>query len=325
MTATLISGQSEWSMDRSDEGHRTYSITHKVKTNDAGDGPQVVLNTPGLPVPGSVWAFNNDLDSWAFCTGFMKIQKARDIQKDNPVKHWTVQQKFTTLNPKRCNTTNIENPLLEPMKVSGSFVKYTREVSKDRNGNAIQNSAFELLRGSIVEFDANRPTVKIQQNVASLGLDVFSPMVDTVNDASLWGLGARRIKLSNVSWERNYYGTCFAYYTRTFDFDIDFNTFDREALDEGTKALGRLDPTTGTWDSTSDFATGVPIDANNPLHFTRYKDKHGENSRVILDGSGVPIAGVGTGTGTGVETPGTIDIEYYGESNFLTLGIPTSL
>jgi len=317
MTATLLDGQSEWSMDRNDEGQRTYTITHKVVTDTSLDGPQVVLNTPGLPLPGSIWAYDNDIDAWAFCTGFMKIQKAPGNLKDNPVRNWRVTQKFSTIVPQRCNSTNIDNPLLEPMGVSGSFVKYTREATQDKDGNPIENSAHEMIRGPIVEFDANRPTVKITQNVATLGLDVFSGMVDTVNDAPLWGLSARKIKLSNVSWERLYHGNCFAYYSRAFDFDVDFNTFDRVALDEGTKALGRLDTTTGTWDSTSDFATGVPLDATNPLHFTRYKDKHGENARVILDGSGVPI--------TTMASAGTITIQKYAESNFLTLGIPTSL
>jgi|TARA_R110000824_G_scaffold395565_1_gene596321 hypothetical protein len=278
-------------------------------------------------MPGSTWAYGNDIDSWAFCTGSMKIAKAPGVVKDNPVRHWIVTQKFSTEIPKRCNTTTIDNPLLEPMGISGSFVKYTQEVMKDKDDNPVHNSAFELIRGPQVEFDANRPTVKVTQNIASLGLNVFSEMIDKVNDAPLWGLAARKVKLSNVSWERLYYGSCFAYYSRSFDFDINFDTFDRAVLDEGTKALGRLDPTTGAWDSTSDFATGVPIDADNPIHFTRYKDKHGENARVILDGLGVPITAIaGTGTGTGAASlAGTIDIQYYGEANFLSLGIPTSL
>jgi hypothetical protein len=328
MAATLISGQSQWSVDRNDEGQRVYSITHKVRTSTAQDGPQVVMNTPGLPTPGSTWSFDNDFDPWAFCTGYMKVAKDPKVTADSPVKFWQVSQKFSTIIPKRCNTTTIDNPLLEPMGVSGSFVKYTREVVKDKDGNAIKNSAHEMIRGPQVEFDHNKPTVQIKQNVAALGLDVFSAMIDKVNDSTLWGLGARRVKLSNVSWERNYFGACFAYYTRTFDFDVDFNTFDRVALDEGTKALGRLDVTAGTWDSTTDFADGVPLDADNPLHFTRYKDKHGENCRVILDGAGIPIgaaSGTGTGTGAGSEVPGEITIQYYQEANFLTLGIPTSL
>jgi len=316
MSASVTGGPVVTELDRDDEGHRVYKVVHRVKTTDIDDGPTIVMLASGLPVPGSVWSFGNDLDSWAFCTGFMRIRKAKEYREGEPPNHWTVEQKFTTLNPQRCNTTTIENPLLEPMKVSGSFVKYTKEVTQDKDGNPIENSAHETLRGAIVEFDNNRPTVRIEQNTASLGLNVFSQMVDTVNDAPLWGLVARTIKLSNVSWERLYFGSCSVYYKRIFEFDVDFTTFDRVALDEGTMALGRLNTATGTWDSTSEFAPGVPLDPDNPIHFSRVKDKQGEVKRIPLNGSGVPI--------DDIADVATIDIQYYSESNFLTLGIPTS-
>lgn len=316
MTASVIGGPVVMEMDRDDEGQRTFMVTHRVKTTDTLDGPSVVINASGLPVVGSFWAFGNDFDSWAFCTGFARVRQHQSVADGSPTYHWTVQQKFTTFSPTRCNTTTIDNPLLEPMKVSGSFVKYTKEVAYDRNGDFISNSAKEQIRGAIVEFDANRPTVRIEQNVASLGLNVFAGMIDTVNDAPLWGLSARMAKLSNVSWERLHFGSCSVYYKRIFEFDVDFTTFDRTTPDEGTMALGRLDTTTGTWDSTTDFATGVPLDPDNPLHYSRVKDKHGENKRILLNGSGVPA--------TTPASVGTIDIEYYAESNFLTLGIPTS-
>lgn len=316
MTASVIGGPVTQELDRDDDGNRTYMVTHRVKTTDVDDGPSVVMTASGLPSPGSFWQFGNDYDAWAFCTGFARVRKHQSVTEGSPTYHWTVQQKFATLNPQRCNTTTIDNPLLEPMKVSGSFVKYTKEVTQDKDGNPLENSAHEMLRGSIVEFDHNRPTVRIEQNVASLGLNVFAGMIDTVNDAPLWGLSARMAKLSNVSWERLYYGTCNVYYKRIFEFDVDFTTFDRVALDEGTMALGRLDKTTGLWDSTTDFAPGVPLDADNPIHFSRVKDIQGENKKVILNGAGVPVSDIAS--------IGTIDIQYYGESNFLSLGIPTS-
>ena len=243
MTATLIDGQRSWKLNRNDEGHREYTITHVVEA-DVLDGPNVVMNTPGLPLIGSTWAFDNDSDPWAFCTGHMI---AAPIVRKEKGKWWEVTQKFSTAKFARCQDTPIDDPLLEPPRVSGSFVKYTREVVKDKDGNLIKSSSHEIFRGPSVEFDHNRPTVQIGQNVPILELDVFSEMVDTLNDAPLWGLTARKIKLSNVSWERVYQGSCSPYYVRNFDFDVDFNTFDRDVLDEGTKVLrGHHEGCTGT-------------------------------------------------------------------------------
>jgi hypothetical protein len=157
---------------------------------------------------------------------------------------WLVSQTFSnkplsvnSTGGQRCHDTQIEDPLLEPAKVSGTFIKYTEEAVYDMNGLPLKTSSHEQLRGNNVEFDRNRPTVTIEQNVPNQTLDIFSPMVDHVNDAPLWGLPARTIKLSNVRWNKQFYGQCSIYYTRVLEFDIMYETFDRLLLDEGTKAL----------------------------------------------------------------------------------------
>jgi len=321
MVATLDGTVRTWGGDRDEEGHRTFTVVHLVRTDDFDDGPQIVMNTPGLPAIGSFWNFGNDVDVWAFCYPDMNVKIHKEKEGD-PNKHWRVRQKFSTIPLKRCQDETIEDPLLEPQKISGSFVKYTKEASQDRFGNMIKNSAHETYRGPQVEFDHNRPTVRIEQNQALLGLDTFTEIVDTVNDAPLWGLGVRKIKLSDVSWERKLYGLCNFYYTRVFDFDIDFKTFDREILDEGTKVLNGDWPV-GTGTQTDGWIlqniAGEAPDKNNPQHFNRFKDRHGENARVILDGNGEPLLGTAT------FNPYYHELEFYPESNLLLLGIPTSL
>lgn len=322
MAATLIDGQTTWSGSRDDEGHREYKITHLVK-HDFLDGPKTIMDCPGLPVPGSIWNFDNDIDIWAFCYPSMIVRphKQKDGEK---FRYSTVEQKFSTKPMKRCSDTSIEDPLLEPDRISGSFVKYTQEALYDRFGERIKSSSHEQFRGPQVEFDANRPAVKIEQNVSDLELALFSELIDHVNDAPLWGLPARCVKLDDAPWEKKLYGSCSVYYTRSLSFSIMFETFDRDLLDEGTKVLhGHWNTTTGEWDL--DNINGAAPDPNNPQHFDRYKDKNGENARVILDGTGKP-AKLDLGTGTGeVGGPGSIHVEKYFESNLLLLGIPAVL
>lgn len=291
-----VLGRLDWTLEKDKDGHRDYTIRWLCELDSDQDGPALALQVAGLPVVGSVWSFGNDVDTWAFCWPNMKAQP---VVKREPHILWIVTQTFTTRPMSRDQSTAKQSPTAEPDKISGKFVKYVKEITKDRNDEILKNSAHELLKGSLLEFDHNRPAVSITKHLATLPLSTFAPMIDTVNDATLWGLDPRMVKLSNASWERHYYSSSSVYYTVTYDFDVDFTTFDRVAIDQGTKVL----------------SPGGDVD--NPDDFEVYKDVNGENTPVLLDGAGNVL--------TDVNNPWEIDIEHYDESNFLTLGIPTSL
>lgn len=208
----------------------------------------------------------------------------------------TFSSKFTS---KRCQSSSYQNPLSEPDRIGGSFTKYQRETLFDRDGNPVLSSSHQPLLG--IERDDNRPNVTIEKNVSNLGLATWSPMIDTLNSSPLWGVPARCVKLSNVSWRRLLFGTCTYYFTVGYEFDVDYTTFDKTYLDRGNRIL----------------KTGG--DKNDPRDFKRAKDTvTGENlESVVLDGNGE----VWDGTGS----PGLITPETYDESNFLLLGIPASL
>lgn len=289
MTARL-EGPLTWGMARDTEGHREYKITFLVITDDPEDGPGIALRCPGLPIPGSWWIIGNEVDLWAWCRANAEVEQVVD---NEPNYHWKVTQTFSTKPPddkkQRCQDNEIEDPLLEPQRVSGTFIKYTEEATIDRFGQPIMSSSHEQLKGPAVEFDANRLQVRIEQNVADLELDVLAGMVDTVNNAPIWGLPRRCVKLSAAPWEKKFYGTCYVYYTRTLEFDTNFNTFDRDILDEGTKVLE------GHWEGGGDedriYVThnidGAPANPLNPKHFVRAQDPFGNLIRVALNGAGL--------------------------------------
>lgn len=299
----------DWELDTDLDGHRTYTAHWNVRTTDPMDGPQTVLNASGLPMVGSYWDLGNDSDPWAFCTPQMRI-KPRGAQGE-PNVFWRVEQKFQTRPTKRCQDTAIEDPLSEPAKLSGTFAKYTRQAQYDRNGNLLVSSSHELFKGSVIERDDSRPTVNISFNVSSLPLGPIAQFVDCVNDSTLWGLAPRCVKLSNVTWERNLYGTCTYYYTVGYEFEIRYDTWDTKTWDEGSMCLPKdVDP------EATDPTTGDKYKFN-PKRFVRYKDANGENARCLLDGSGRPL--------NDAQAPVEIVIEHYEERNMLLLGIPSSL
>jgi len=229
-----------------------------------------------------------------------------DQKGGEPFLHWKVVQKFSTRPLKRCNTTQIENPLAEPFKISGGFHKYTKEVNYDRFGHQIKTSSHEQVHGPGVEFDFNRMSVKIEWNVSAFDPNNIATYVDTVNDSTLWSLPKRCVKLSNVSFERKLWGVCNYYFTQSFEFDTDVKTFDRHVMDEGYKCLNGKWATDLADPALTAYRGGValppgslwallpingnPPDRDNPQHFTRYKDRNGEMGRVILDGNGEPAS-----------------------------------
>lgn len=328
--ATVINGPFTWSMERDNDGHRIYTIIHRVVSDTTADGPYNVLNTPGLPEVGSEWLFDNDYDFGAICRYDAKVTP--DVEGE-PGYSWKVQQTFDTKPQTHCydqpgtgtNNNEINNPLLEPRKISGTFTKKRKEAVYDRFGDPVENSAFEMLRGPNVEFDVNYPTVRIEQNVAELQLSLLAELIDKVNEAPMWGLPARCVKLSNVSWEKKYHGQCEIYFTRILEFDIDYNTFDRDVPDEGTKVLrGHWDTEEGS-PTYGQYLVDADADYLNPKDYIRFTDPLHNPCRVRLNGYGVPFDTDETTPGTADDIAGLIHIEYYGQDDLFQLDIPTDL
>lgn len=360
MATTLLPGLSRWSLEISDDNYRTYRCTRKVKA-DRLDGPRTVRNTPGLPLPGSQWNFGNDLDAFCWCRPVVDVRAVQ--QKDEATTIWELDFEFSNRprNDERCMDQETENPLMLPQQVSGSFSRGSEVATHDMWGDPITNSAHEMLLGDQVTFDVFRPTVRVSQNVPILQLDMFAPMVGTVNVNPLWGLPARAILLTNASWTKKFWSTCAVYWERVFDFDIAtkidpntgiaFGAWDRDLIDEGSRALKGHLVTVGECEEGGpvyvlDDVCGQPPNPDNPLHYVKMQDANGNPMRVILDGNGLPaevdvlVRDVGAqpelGTGTmffgRISTSerrwtnaGKIHVQVYKESNFLNLSIPVNI
>lgn len=295
MSGTVL-GHLDWSVKQDKDGHRDYSIIWLVQTSDPDDGPYTVGTTPLLPAIGSAWIFGNDNDPWAFCWPEVTVQP---VYTKEPCTLWTVENMFTTRPLRRCQDDAIENPLLEPPRLSGTYGKVSKESHIDKDGKLIKSSSHEIFRGKSVEFDECLPTVSIEMTFSSNQISTFNGLINRVNDATLWGLSTRKIKLSNATWKRHLYGICTFYYTVAYEFEINPETFDRLIPDEGSKILKEGG------------------DEDKPEDFIVYKDRNGENTRVLLDGHGAPLASAAA--------PHNISFKKLKEGNLLLLGIPASL
>ena len=306
-------GKRRWSMERDKDGYRTYRLRVLVRSTNSGDGPALALQTPGLPLPGQVWNFDNDYDPWCYCQMPVGINP---LEEHGPNHEFELEFTFSNKpDERRCKQNQIDDPLLMPPEISGGFTRFQEEAQLDRWGQPILTSSHELIRGPHNEWDRNRPTIRITQNVPVLNLGVLAQMVDTVNAFPLWELPPRTIKLTSASWQRKYYGQCYVYYSRTLEFEVShrkvdsiaagdslrtgtapvledrivsrYENWDRYLLDEGTKALN------GGWDSSGRWKlkkiAGQLPSPTNPAHFCAFRGRDGNLMKCVLDGSGMPF------------------------------------
>jgi hypothetical protein len=284
MVAVIVPGQRSWSVSRDSEGYRTYKIVHRVAC-DEGDGPNTALTAVGLPVPGQIWEFDNDYDPNAWCT---PESSATPVVTNEPNMYFDVEHNFTSKPLGRDATKDRADPLSEPPKISISFSKTTEEVSHDRFGRMITNSAWEQMRGKHVEFDTGHIIVKIEQNLATVDLPSHAAAYQTVNMVTMWGMPPRTVKLSNSSIEESYYtpttttttttpfgatttsqftttttapptiASQVKYYHRNLEFEVNAKGWDRDLLDEGTKVLW------GRWKSVVTTSTTTTTTTTTP-------------------------------------------------------------
>jgi len=316
MSAT-VKGRIDWGLDRDNEGHRTYKLQSLVKCSSSLDGPATVMTASGLPSIGSFWAFGNETDPWAFCYPTMKVTP---VNTGEPNIWWEVEQTFSTKPLNRCQDESVDDPLLEPPKISGSFARFQKEIERDRNNALIKSSSHEIVRG--IEKDASRPQVNISFNSPILALDTISSMIDGVNSVPMWGLTTRKIKLTTVSWERKMNGLCNYYYTKNLQFEVRYEGWDVEDLvDKGFKCLRGKWNKSGTGDgATYSWEQDSGLDPEDPDHFIVAKDANDENApqETLLDGSG--------GRLTDPNSPVFLStVELYHEYNFLEYGVPAVL
>jgi hypothetical protein len=290
--AGVIIGPRVWSLTRDECGHREYHLTTRVQMASKYEGPALALQTPGLPVAGAFWHVALDQDSFAWCRWNADVKRV--LEDGQPDVFFDVTNTFSTkpisAQSCGCRTQQVEDPLLEPPKISGESKQYMEEAVYDRFGSPVTSSSHEQIRGKENEWDHNRSAVTIEMNVPTYdAVAVAEALLDHVNDAPMWGHGTRCVKLSNRKFEKQYYGTCYVYYKLSLTFDIRDETFDRDLLDEGTKVLR------GHWNPSGHYVPdpidGVDPNPDNPQDFIRAKDTNSENCRMLLNGAGMP-AGV---------------------------------
>lgn len=315
---TMINlGKLDWGANQDSELHRNYWIKFLIETDSDLDGPAAIaLGAPGLPVAGAAWNYGNDTDNYALCRPEMECETVIKNEKNF---HWILKFAFSTRPWRTCATSPITTPLSQPAQISGNFVNYQERTCRRRDGTMIASSSLEPIW---YVRDRNRPTVSVVQTVLDLQLATLASMIDTLNDATLWGLPKRCWKLRNTPWRRLVWGKCAYYYQRDLQFDGNYETWDKSDIRDIGKMV--IDP---------DMAIIDPaLDPTDPNNYMRATDGRGNILPQVLLSPGVGATPLLCTVGRGEMCPSPAThihyipkVEHYNESNFLTLGIPTTL
>lgn len=354
-------------LQRDSDGHRTLTAVYRVQVAQ-NEGPLRALYCPGLPIPGRMYEMDLDVDPWMYATFKTSVSPAEG--EKGRIKYYDVSQEFTTRpfvnetgvgwpgtgasggggggpqdQSQRCNEQDIQNPLLEPLKISGGSVTYTQQGLRDRFDKPIQNSAHQLFEGPKNEWDNHRSQIRVEQNWPVLELDFCDSMVDCVNPDIIWGFPKRAVKLSKFDWRLNRWGLCYFYFTRMFDFDIWcipdpaagtgpglvqlVGGWDRRIKDVGTKALR------GFWEKGNYVLLPTRLDGggihwpdhNNPNDFIAALDVNNNPFELTLNGKGLPanvkykLKGDPDSELQDTGPAYYFTVEYYREANFALLGL----
>jgi len=311
MAAPYVVGPIAQRFHRDTEGHRWYDVDWHIRTENSDQSLAYVLANWPLFAVGSqfnltaLWPEIEGVDLWAFCTPEMNIAPHRDVKELGPCIDWVVTQTWSTKQSWRCQLNPIENPLLEPVDISGDFVHEQREARVDRLGKPLQHPNFQPITGPAAETKYAYPTITFAFNSNILPLSTYVELINRVNDAPLWGLPARCVRFSDAKWQRLVYGNCFYYFRTTYTFEFDIRTFDKEVPAEGTTELA------------------PDGDPSNPEDFVPAKSSTGEIISKPLDFLGRPLVKALDGSfiyPQYIQRP-----QVHDQGNLLLLGIPSSL
>lgn len=224
------------SLSVDDDGHRTYDVIYHLYASSVSENAQAVYAYALTTVPPyTPYTLGVDADARAYAR---RPKSVKRIAWEKSRLKWEVIIPFSTKPMKRCADTDFENPLDEPPKLSGSFLRNLITADHDRFLSPLSNSADEP---EFTEVDDSRDTLVVEFNTDQVYLALRAQMRDKVNDAAIWGLGRRQVKLSQWSWDVLYFGSCFPYARNRLEFEININQWDFVRIDQGYRIKDGVD------------------------------------------------------------------------------------
>ena len=221
--------QGDWSAT----AQRNYTRILQCLSNDPLDDSAAVLEavcaylgiTPGIPII-VIYQCGNSIDPYAY---LQKISVLQETSHKGEYRNWTARLEYNS-NP----IQTIDNPLLRPTIISGSFQIYQKPIEKDINGKPILNKANGKLEG--IEIDDARPHVTMVRNEVSYDWSAFAAnLVNFVNSTFWYGCQAGQAKCSGVSGQGPNFENGIMFYPVTYEFQFRLEGWQPSFQNKGRK------------------------------------------------------------------------------------------
>lgn len=184
-------------------GFAQYTVMYEVSTDDEADGPIAVLESSGIPKRGDTFTAGGETDG----TATLRSKQTALKSQEDTYKEWRITCNYSSAwdgNPITGGPGGV-NPLSEPAQWSGGLVQYSKEFTKDREGNAIKNAAGDPFVDPPVTGDDSRMSIRCTKNFASGNIPEFISYKDSINTSAFWGFEERRVKVQSLEFEQRYY------------------------------------------------------------------------------------------------------------------------
>lgn len=293
---------------------RTYKSIYQVIA-DYDTAPETIVTDSRIPQYGESYSYFTESDEWAFVSAVdhdydPTLIKVPGLASGNMFKHVVTVTHSTSSGEEYPDRR--ESPLDDPPVISGSFAPYRIEKRFDKDNNPLQNTAkTPIIPG--VEIDEAHLSLNISYNTPTIDLQFYAQSAGAVNEAAIWGLSARQVKLLGWDWRIERQGEL-VYVANDWQFLISLEQFPSTNVHSG--------PSTGVQGWYSAFINEGPkyIDGgvgggNDPRPFT-----------IDIDGIVYgKLASDGDKLASQESDPGYLIFEVEPEVDFSLFGLPDPL
>lgn len=265
--------------------------------SDGNDNELTIPLAIGLPTYGTPHPTNGSFTC--------KTLSVREVDPESK-KLWVA---TATFDQQPLDNKNENNPTRNPLLERGTFriASSGREeqMEEDADGNAILTTANEPIRG--VTKEVNDFTMIVTKNLATLPFAALAAAAkQATNSAIFFDAAIGTARLSRIDGDLLWHPTCGDYFATTWEFAVRDGGWDKEVLNEGFFELNDENPAEQViialpaFDSDGNRVSDVPV---------------AEPHLLTVAGKRLPQDG----------TPNYITVKRYNQTDFGSLGVPTSI